>query len=141
MITFEFARPNWLGIAVVAFVAFMLGGAWYTALFGKIWVRLQGWSEAEVKERQAKMSPAKFFGGMLICYFIVAFGVDALIQMSGMQVALQGALLGFILWLIVTAVRMTDHLASGKHLGLYLIDSAFQLIFLVGMGATLGGWK
>ena len=137
----DFGKLNWLAVLAAAIGTFMLGGLWYSALFGKTWVKMQGWSDEQAKEMQANMSPAKFFGGMLASYFVLAIILALLIQSVDIRVVGQGAAAGLGLWLAVSALKMTDHIAAGKPAGLYLIDSSFQLISLVGMGAVLGGWR
>ena len=59
----EVARPGWFvrsyftAFGVAALIVFFVGGLWYSALFGKLWVRLHGYSEEKVKQMQAAMSP------------------------------------------------------------------------------------
>ena len=65
----DLSQANWLAVVVAGLVAFFLGGLWYTALFGKLWVKLVGYSEQQIAEMKAKMSPPKFFGGMVV-YFV-----------------------------------------------------------------------
>lgn len=137
----NFGNVNWIAVAVATVATFMLGGLWYSAIFGKTWVKCQGWSEETVKKMQAQMNPAKFFGGMLVSYFVLAIVLALMVQALDIHWAAKGAIVGLGLWLAVAAVKMTDHIASGKPTGLYLIDASFQLIYLVGMGALLAGWR
>jgi hypothetical protein len=137
-----FASINYLAVLVAGLIAFLIGGVWYTALFGKQWVKLHGYSEAKIKEMQAAMSPPRFFGGMLLCYFVLALVMALLLTGFSEPSALTGAGLGFLLWLGPTAaVAMTGHIASDKPLALYLIDVGCQLLYLILMGAVLGAWR
>ena len=47
----DIAGLNWFAIIVAALVTFFIGGAWYTALFGKIWLAGSRYTE----EQMAKM--------------------------------------------------------------------------------------
>lgn len=137
----DFAQINFWAVLVAAVATFLLGGMWYTALFGKLWVKLQGWSEEQVKEIQASMNPAVFFGGMLVAYFVVALVIAILVTSFDLRGAAAGATLGFVLWVAVAAIYMTGHLASHKPIGLFLIDASFQLIYLIGTGALIAAWR
>jgi uncharacterized protein DUF1761 len=132
---------NYLAVLVAGAATFLLGGLWYTVLFGKLWQRLHGYSEEKLKELQAKMSPPLFFGGMIVCYLVLAFVVAVLITTFKVDSIYDGAVLGALLWLVAAAIGMTGHLASGKRFGIFLIDTSFQLIYLVMMGALLGAWR
>jgi len=133
---------NYLAVLVAALATFMLAGLWYSALFGKLWARLQGFSDAQVAELKAKMSPPKFFGGMIASYFVLALVMAALVAAFNITTALGGAGLGMLLWLgPAAAIGMTGHLATGKPIGAYLIDVSFQFIYLVMMGAIIAAWR
>ena len=138
----NFGEINWWAVLVAAFAVFMLGGLWYTALFGKLWVRLNGYSEEKVKEMQAKRPPPVFFGIMMGSYLLLAVVVALLMTDFHTNSAGQGAMLGFLLWLgPAVAIGLTGFIASDKPFGVFLIDGSYQLIFLVMMGAILGGWR
>ncbi len=131
---------NYLAVLVAGLAAFFLGGVWYQALFGKTWVKLHGYTEEKKKEIQARRPPPIFFGGMIVCYLVVAFAL-ALVLTHFDHSALHGALLGALIWLgPVAGIGMTAYIASDHPFGLYLIDQSFNLIALVVMGAILGAW-
>ena len=68
-----------------------------------------------------------FFGGMAACYLLVAFVVAVLVTSLGLTTPVSGAALGVLLWLAVTAVGMTAHLAGDKPIGMYLIGLTFLM--------------
>jgi uncharacterized protein DUF1761 len=138
----RFTDINLLAVVVAGLVTFFLGGLWYMPLFGKLWVRLQGYSEEKIKEMQAKMQPAVFFGGMIVCYLVCAFVTGVLVVNLNLTQAADGAILGTLLWLgYAAAIGFTGHLASQRHIGVFLIDTSFQLVFLIGMGILLSMWR
>jgi Protein of unknown function (DUF1761) len=138
---FKLADVNYLAVLVAGLIAFVVGAVWYTALFGKAWIRLQGFSEEKVKEMKANMSPVKFFGGMLLSYLVLAWVIAVILTGLPETEARTGATLGFFVWLGVAAIGVTNHLPSGKPPGVYLIDAGCQLVYLVLMGLLLGAWR
>lgn len=138
----ELNQINWWAVLVAAIATFFLGAVWYSAIFGKLWVRMQGWSDEQAKQIQASMNPAVFFGGMLVSYLILAVVIAMFVASLDLRTVAAGAMLGFLLWLgVAAAIHMTGHLASNKPIGAFLIDTGFQLIYLIGMGAILAAWR
>ena len=138
---FDLVRVNIWAVLVGALIAFVIGGVWYTVLFGKLWVRLQGYSEQKIKEMQAKMSPPRFFGGMLASYLALASALGLMLTALPEPTALTGAAFSLLVWLGCAAIAMTGYIASDKRLGIYLIDAGCQLVYLVLMGVLLGAWR
>jgi len=137
----HFDQINYLAVIVATLATFMLGGLWYTALFGKLWITTQGYSEAQVAEMKAKMVPAKFFGGMIIAYFVLSLVMAVIFQRFEVGTAFAGAKVGLAIWVIVAAVEWTSHLASNRSVTGYFIDVVNQLIYFAMIGAILGGWR
>jgi len=139
---FHLDGVNFLAVLVSALVAFLVGGAWYTALFGKFWVKLHGYTPEQVKEMQARRPPPVFFGGMFVSYLVLALVVALLLTGLQEKTLLAGVALGVLLWVgPAAAIAFTGHLAGDKPLAVYLIDVGCQLVYLVLMGAILGAWR
>lgn len=138
----DFAHVNWLAVLVAAVATFLLGGLWYTALFGKLWQRLNGYSEEKVKAMQKARPPQVFFSVMFACYLVLAAVIAVLFASFGIASAGAGATVGLLLWVgPAAAIGVTAWLANDKPFGVYAIDLAYQFTFLVMMGAILGGWR
>jgi len=138
----NFSAINWLAVLVAGGATFMLGGLWYTALFGKLWQRLHGYSDEKLKEMQAKKPPPVFFGVMIASYLLLAAVMAVMAATFHISTAGAGAMLGVLLWIGPAAtIGMTSWLASDKHLGIYGIDLLYQLVFLPMMGAIIGWWQ
>ena len=138
---FDFAKINWLAVLVVAVANFFVGAIWYTVLFGKLWIQLNGYSEQQVKEMQAKMSPVRFFGGMVLSQLILALAT-AVVLTGFADLNLQTALVvGLAFWLVSAAISMTNHLASDKPDALYLLNVSCHLVYLVVASVVLGLWR
>ncbi|HEV3444439.1 MAG TPA: DUF1761 domain-containing protein [Gemmataceae bacterium] len=139
---FHPGQVNYWAVLVAALATFFLGGLWYSALFGKKWVKLQGYSEEKVKDMQARRPPHIFFGGLIVCYLVIAYVMALLLTGYPNPNALDGALFGGLVWLgPVACVAMTDHISTDKPFGIYLINQSYVLIFLVMTGAILGAWR
>lgn len=137
----DFGALNYLAIAVGAVGTFFIGGAWYTALFGKAYQKAIRLSDDQMKALQAERPPAIFFGSMIVCYFLMAFGLALLAQVSGAASIADGAVLGVLVALVVAAVSWTQHIASNRDHAAYAIDMSFQAIYLIGVSALLGAWS
>ena len=138
---FDLANFNVWAVLVAALIAFLIGALWYTVLFGQLWIKLHGFSEQKVKEMQGAMSPVRFFGGMILSYFVLALALALVLTAFAEPNALIGTALGFLFWLGSSAIAMTGHIASDKRFGVYLIDTGCHLVYLVAIGALLGGWR
>ncbi|MGE3181791.1 MAG: DUF1761 domain-containing protein [Phycisphaerae bacterium] len=134
-ISFVAVKP--LAIILAAVVAFVIGGIWYGALFGKTWPKLHGY-EGEKLDAMAK-SQAKAFGIMFAAEVVMAIGLAILIGTFGIHSATGGAMLGFLLW---AAVGITEtalqNAAHRKSLAAYAIDVGHQLLYLLAAGAIIG---
>jgi hypothetical protein len=140
--TLRLGEINWLAVLVTAAAMLMLGGAWYTALFGRAWVGLHGYTPEQIKAMQARRPPPVFFGGMFAAYFLASFVIALLAASFGVRGAAAGAMLGFLLWLgVALALGLTDWLAADKPVGVLAINASFQLVILVGAGALLASWR
>ena len=60
---------NWLAVIAAAVSAFLLGGLWYSVLFGKAWMAASGVTE----ERAAQANQAKVFGIAFIWSLLGAY--------------------------------------------------------------------
>ena len=141
MPSINFSELNWSAIIVAGVATFMLGGLWYTALFGKTWQRLHGYSDQQLAQMRSTRPPPVFFGTMIACYLIVAFIVAIIAQLAGVHSASSGALLGLLVWIVVAAVGVTGHIASHWPMSAFAIDALYQLIYLVMTGAIIGAWR
>ncbi len=127
---------------VAGLAAMVIGMVWYGGIFGKLWARLNGYSDEKLKQMQAARPPIMFLGGMLVSYLVLAFVFAALAATLHVQSPRDGIFLGVMLWVGMAAtIGFTAHLASDKHIGVYVLDSSFQLVFLIAMGAILGLWR
>ena len=136
-----FDHINYWAVLVAGIATFFLGAVWYMALFGKLWCRLSGFSPEKQKEMQTAGPPHVFFGTMIGSYLVLSWVVAVLAAWIGVSTAMAGSALGFFLWLgPALCIGLTSYIANDRKFGVYVIDLAYQLVFLVMTGAIVGGW-
>ena len=139
--TLNFESVNWLAVGVAAIATFFLGGFWYTAL-SKPWQRLHGYTDEQVAAMKKLRPPAVFFGGMIVSYVVLAAVLGVLFATFGISSLSAGLTVGLLLWLGIAApIGITAWIASNKPFGAIGIDLAYQLTFLLMVGAILGAWR
>ena len=132
---------NYLAVVVAALSTIFIGALWYSPLmFHKLWVKAHGYSKEEV-ERQRK-ALGRAFVVSLFCYLVMAFVLSVLASYTGVTTVLQGASLGFLVWIgFLATLGLTAHMHSEKRLSTYIIDSGYQLVYAVVMGLILAAWR
>ena len=140
MLSIKQGEINYWAVLVSGVATFMLGGLWYTALFGNLRTELLGYSAEQIK--QAEQAVPVTFSVLIVCYIVIAFVMAAMFSGWGIETAAQGVLLGLLLWLgFSVALGLTGQVTSFRPLGVFLIDAGYQLVFLVMTGAILGAWQ
>lgn len=137
----KFALINWLAVLIAGLGSFFLGGFWYQAMFGNLWVQMHGWSETEVNEMKAKMKPVVFFVGMVASYLVAAVGMAFVVVNLSINQWTDGLILGAVIWVIVASAAFTNHIAVQKRSAVFAIDAGFFLVFLLFQGALLAYWR
>jgi len=127
---------DWPAILVSTFVAGGLGAAWYSpVLFGPAWMAALGKRPEELGPSGGAMAGSVFscfIASVSLAWLIGGLGVDSIA--GGAAV---GALAGFG---IVAMTMLSDSLFSGWGWKLYAIQTGYRAIYLVLIGAILGGW-
>lgn len=142
MPTIPWGQVNVWAVLVAGMATFFLGGAWYTALFGKAWVRLHGYTPEQVAAMQKARPPHVFFSVMVVSYLVLAYIIAVLAAWAGVGSVGGGVMLGLLLWIgPAMCIGATAFIASNKPLGAFAIDWAYQFVFLLMMGAIIGGWR
>jgi drug/metabolite transporter (DMT)-like permease len=128
---------NYWAILVAALSTFLIGGLWYSpAVFGKAWMRENGFSEEDMK----KGNMAKIFGLAFLLGVISA--VNLAMFMGPENDPTMGALWGFLAgagW-VATFVG-THYLFERKSFTLFLINAGYSVVALTIMGIILAAWK
>ncbi|MEJ1239642.1 DUF1761 domain-containing protein [Chryseolinea sp. T2] len=128
---------NIWAVLVAALSTFLIGGLWYSpALFGKAWMRENGFTEESMKG--ANM--AKIFGLAFLLGIIAA--INLAMFMGPENNPAMGAMWGFLAgfgW-VATFVG-THYLFERRSMRLFLINAGYSVIALTIMGVILAAWK
>lgn len=129
---------NYLAVLVAAIAAHVLGFLWYGPLFGKTWMKLMNISDKD-KDKAKQKGMAKLYVLSTIGSLIMA-GVIAVL-LEGNVNLMSGLLIGLLGWLgFMVPKGLGAVLWEGKPWSLYALNTTFDLVSLLMMGAILGVW-
>jgi len=140
----NFLGVNLWAVLVAALATMAIGFLWYSPmLFAKPWMVLMGYDpndKAKIAEMQKSAGPS--YAMSLVASVLAAFVLGKLIAVSGSVTAVDGLKIGLVVWLgFVTTVQLTNALFSRQRNRLYMINTGYQLVCYVVMGAILGAWR
>jgi hypothetical protein len=130
-----------LPTVVAAVVAFLIGGLWYSPfLFARAWVAAHGYTPDDVA-RMRKEAP-RAYGISFLCFLLMAHVLGFLVHLTGASTWQYGLHLGFLCWLgFAFTIGLTANVYSEKKFAVFLIDTGYQLVYLLVMGAILAAWQ
>lgn len=125
-------------IILATLVAIGIGFLWYSPLaFRDKWMKLVGLSKKDITKAKQKMTQT--YLGMFATTFVMAFVLDYLLDRLAIHTPSLGMQRAFIIWLgFIATVGYIEVLFAKKPLKLFLINSGYQLISMLGMGFVLG---
>lgn len=133
-------RVNHLAVVASAVAYWVLGAVWYNVFSGPF-IALMRWKPEDVARMEAE-GAAPQIAVALACSFVLAYALAHFIKFTGAEKAWQGAQVGFLVWLgFVATTNLNTVLFEFRPLGLYLINSGYHLVAMLGMGALLAVWK
>jgi hypothetical protein len=140
----HFVGVNLYAVLVSALATMAVGFLWYSpALFANPWMVLMGYDpndKAKMAEMQKSAGPS--YGISLVASVLSAIVLGKIIAVASVTTALYGMKIGFAVWLgFVTTVQLTNALFSRQPNKLYLINTGYQLVCYLAMGAILGAWR
>ena len=130
---------NLWAVLVSAVLAFGIGSIWYGPLFGKALQKEVGLSDEKIQSGNM----IKIFGISFILTLIMAFGMAFLFhKVEDAKVTwLVGLTHGLYIGVAFVVTSMgVNYQYEGKSLKLWAINSGYQVLFLMLMGAILGAW-
>jgi hypothetical protein len=130
--------------ALVAALATMgMGFLWYSLLFARPWMVLMGYDpddKAKLGEMQKGAGPS--YALALVASLLSAALLGKIIAIATVNTALYGMKMGLAVWLgFVTTVQLTNAVFSKQPAKLYAINTGYQLVCYLVMGAILGTWR
>jgi hypothetical protein len=129
---------NLLVVLGAGVAKFIVGGLWYSPiLFAKPWMKLLGLKESSMKAGMGKAMLVELVGCVLMAY-VLAYAI----HYANAQGAVQGMMAGFWNWLgFIATIQIHSVIFEKKPFNLFLINTSFQLVGCLLMGAILVLWS
>jgi hypothetical protein len=128
---------NYLAVGASALSTFLIGGLWYSpAVFGKAWMRENGFKEEDMKNGNM----VKIFGLAFLAALVAAIN---LAMFLGKDVTVStGAMYGFLTGFGWVAMFVgTHYLFERRSFTLFLINAGYSVVALTVMGVIIGAWR
>ena len=137
-----FATVNYLSILIAAVAAWLVGGAYYTAL-SKPWLAAQGKTLEQCKAEQAGKSGLAKAAPFVLAFvgeIIMAWMLYGILVHMGVFSLRAGAISGALIWFgfVLTTITINNAF-GGQRAMLTVIDSIAWLGALLIIGAIVGG--
>ena len=135
---------NLWAVLVSALATMVVGFVWYSPLlFARRWMVLMGLDpddKAKIAEMQKSAGPS--YALSLVASALAAAVLGKIIAIATIDTALYGMKVGLAVWLgFVTTVQLTNSLFSRQPAKLYAINTGYQLVCFLAMGAIMGAWR
>lgn len=125
-------------VLMAALSVFLVGGLWYSPLlFGRAWMKVNGFTEAEV----AGFNKGRAFGTSAVLSLVMALNLAAFLAVEGTTVVwgmMSGALAG--LGWVATGGGIVA-LFENRSWTYLAIHTGYHLVSFSLMGAILGAWR
>jgi hypothetical protein len=137
----RFMGVNLWAVLVSGLATMVVGFVWYSPmLFARRWMILMGHDpddKAKIAELQKGAGPSYMLS--LVASLISAAVLGKIIAVATIDTPLYGMKVGLAVWLgFVTTVQLTNSLFSRQPARLYLINTGYQLVCFLAMGAIMG---
>ena len=140
----EFMGVNLLAMFLAALSTMVVGFIWYSPmLFARPWTIAMGYDpDDKAKMDEMRKGAGPLYGIALVASLVSAFMLGKVILGITVDSALYGMKVGFGVWLgFVATVQLTDTLFGKRPLKLFLINTGYQLVCYLAMGAIIGAWQ
>jgi hypothetical protein len=135
---------NWLAILIAAISTMVAGFLWYSPLlFAKAWMREMGYDPNDkARMEEMKKSAGLAYGGSFVASLLSAFTLALILHAIRIEGLHTGLMLGFHVWLgFVATVQFTGALFAKQSMKLFAINTGYQLVCYLVMGAILTVWQ
>ncbi len=135
---------NLWAVLVSALATMVVGFVWYSPLlFARRWMVLMGLDpDDKVKIAEMQKSAGPSYALSLVASALAAAVLGKIIAIATIGTALYGMKAGLAVWLgFVTTVQLTNSLFSRQPAKLYAINTGYQLVCFLAMGAIMGAWR
>ena len=133
----------WTGVNLWAVLAgtvasMILGGLWYSVLFGKAWKNLMGWKKEDVQQGDVNKAMAQ----TIVWAIVKAYGMALLVSAVGAQGMRDGLALGALVSAVIVLPTIgTNYAFEKKPPALLAITVGNHAASLLALGAILGAWR
>ena len=140
----RFMGVNLWAVLVSALATMVVGFVWYSPLlFARRWMVLMGLDpddKAKIAEMQKSAGPSYMLA--LVASVVSAAVLGKIIAVATIETALYGMKVGLAVWLgFVPTVQLTNSMFSRQPAKLYAINTGYQLVCFLSMGAIMGAWR
>jgi hypothetical protein len=141
MLNHFLSTANWLAILVAAIAYFALGSLWFSVLFGKQWMALNGIPEPtpEKKEEMKKLMMPMMLK-TLVMSLVLAFVIGLLGMSIGIHQCVPGIKLGLGLSAIGVIPLIMADMYLMKPVKLWFIDAGYHVFGIVLMSIIIAVW-
>ncbi len=134
-----YVPESWLPLIIAILLPMILGSLWYGPIFGKIWMKMMGLTQEQIKET---LNPAKSYGGSLVGSVLTAYVLSLLISYMNMGTLEGGLTVGFAAWVgFALPIGWQSVAWEDKSLGLFVLNQAYNLVLLLLMAGLIGAWR
>jgi hypothetical protein len=134
---------NLWSVLAAAVATMVVGFLWYSPLlFARPWMVLMGYDpDDKAKLAEMQKGAGKMYALSFLASLVSAVVLAKIIAITTVNSALYGMKVGFAVWLgFVTTVQLTNVLFAKQPAKLYLINTGYQLVCYLAMGAILAVW-
>ncbi len=135
-----FTPVNLPAVFVSGLASMVIGFLWYSPLlFAKPWMKYMKLDPKKLKSQQNDMP--KTYGLSFVATLITAYVIALFLNATLVASLSEGLLVGLLVWLgFVATTLFTGVLFSEMPMGLFLINSGYQLASILTMSAILTLW-
>lgn len=127
---------NNVAVLIAAVANMVLGAVWHGPLFGKVWMKAAGKTQADIdgaKSEMPKMYAVSFVGALVTAYVLAVF-----IGWTSVTTVATAVILGFLVWLgFVLTSALGPLVWEERNQNLFLIGISYSFISLIVMASVI----
>jgi hypothetical protein len=133
----DFSKLNHIAIICAALASFLIGGLWYSKLlFGKIWMRENGFTE----EGAQNVNMLKVFGISFLLSLVISYNLAFFLgPKPDLEFGLIAGLSAGLGWVAMSLGIL--YLFERKSFKLWVINAGYNIVTYTVIGAIVGVWK
>lgn len=136
---------NYWAILACTVIAMIIGFIWYTPIFGKTWMKLNG---VDGNDKEKMKEGMKEMPRLMIIQFVLTFVQLWVLQyfvIIDKTVGNSGIVTGFLVWLgfvmpVLAGANMFTAESKSNQRTRFLIQAGCQLVYALVFGYILGAW-